>query len=106
MGPVIGRLLQLLVTTCIVVSGCEREAQHGPTKLTSAHFEQIFDGMSYAGVEYLLGTDWKVSSTLDQSDAPPGVHASAGIREWRDGDRRISVDFLNGKVINKAAEGL
>ena len=106
MGPVTRRLLQLLAIACLVVSGCEREAQHGLTKLTSAHFEQIFDGMSYAGVEYLLGTDWKVTSTLDQSDAPPGVHASAEIHEWRDGDRRITVDFLNGKVINKAAEGL
>lgn len=91
---------------CVLIGGCDSSAPRGPTKLTAAHYDQIFNGMSYAGVEYLLGTDFKVTATLDQSDAPPGAHESAETRQWDDGERRISVDFINGKVISKNAEGL
>jgi hypothetical protein len=99
--------LHLLLAACIVVGGCEeRAAQRGPTKLTSANYEQIFDGMSYAGVEYLLGTDSKVTAALDPAELLPGRHDTAEEREWQDGERRVTVDFVNGRVVSKQAAGL
>lgn len=88
-----------LIFVCILsLVGCEEEPA-----LTRAHFDDVQMGMALAETEAILGegaVDLSQTATVQRS----GVEAQ--VREWRDGGKRITITFVNGKVASKSQKGL
>ncbi len=85
----------------------------GGSRINSANFGKINDGMSKAEVESILGPG-KVQASSSAS-APgfsgggisvPGMSVSGENMVWQDGNRIITITFMNGKVMAKAQTGL
>ena len=95
-------LLSLLLTT-----GCG-------SNITADNYEKIKVGMSLDEVEGILGSGEELaSSSVDvpgQSISVPGagsvsvsgMSSSGKVVQWQDGNKIITVMFLNGKVFSKA----
>jgi len=75
----------------------------GGSKVSKDNFDQVKNGMTVAEVEGILG---KATDQGGGGVSLPGVEASAKVMIWQDGDKKISVTFLNGKVTAKVQEGL
>jgi len=94
------RRRQLIVLSAVliaaVVGGCG-------SKVTQANYDRIQIGMSRAEVEDILGEG---TAKGGAGFAVPGMSASGMVVEWRDGDKSISVTFLNDKVTLKTQTGL
>ena len=69
-------------------------------KVTKANYEKIHNGMTYEEVIDILGDDYEVSSSAGFG----GSSASCYI--WENGDRCITIIFVNGRVYSKAQSGL
>lgn len=100
-------LVGLISLIVLFAAGC------GGSRITSANFDKIQDGMSRASVESILGPG-KIGAT--SSATVPGFSGGViSVAEqsmsgesliWQEGNKIITVMFLNGKVMGKAANGL
>ena len=68
-------------------------------RLTRANFDRIETGMTAQEVERILGKPTEVDSI---ELGPLG----GGARVWRDGERSVTITFVNDKVVMKVAEKL
>lgn len=73
------------------------------SSVTRDNFDKIKDGMTVAEVEAILG---KPTSTGAGSGAAISVNASGQVSTWQDGERSITITFVNGKVALRASKGL
>lgn len=91
---------------CLAVAGC------GGSKVTKANFEKVNVGMTEAEVDGILGKgEESASVSMDMPGMPPGaavpgMTGSAKVKRWKDGSRSIVINFADGKVMMKAANGL
>jgi hypothetical protein len=85
----------------------------GP-RVSLANADRITPGMSESAVEAILGTPSKVE-TAEVPDPASLLKAMAGgkpamkkavVRTWQEGERRITVTFLDGKALGRTTEGL
>lgn len=73
------------------------------SKVTKDNYDKIKEGMTLKQVEDILG---KGEAQAGGGVEVPGVSASAKVYQWSDGDKTITVTFLNDKVTAKAQTGL
>ena len=71
--------------------------------VTRDNYEQIKPGMSVEEVESILGPGAEASGV---SGALGDLKASARVMRWEEGDRSITVTFLNDQVTAKTMENL
>jgi hypothetical protein len=83
------------------------------SKLTTANYDRVTTGMSQQDVEAILGPGKEQASSSvavpSQSVAGvtvPGANTSAKVLTWQEGQKLISVTFVNGKVMSKTQFGL
>ena len=88
--------LVLVALGALMLAGCG-------SKVTKSNFDQIKTGMTLAEVEAILG---KGTESTGASAAIGDLAGSAKSVVWKDGDKSITVNFLNDKVALKAAGGL
>jgi hypothetical protein len=97
----------MLFTVTLIAIGC------AGSRINSANFSKITNGMTKADVESILGPG-KVQSSSSASVpgfsgagiSVPGQSMSGENLVWQEGAKVITVMILNGKVIAKAANGL
>lgn len=75
----------------------------GGSKVTKSNFEKVKTGMTLAAVEKILG---KGTEQAGVGGAMGGLGASGKIVTWTEGEKTITVTFVNGKVTMKAQKGL
>lgn len=102
-------LLILFAIPCLI-SGCG-------SRINEGNYEAIETGMTEAEVEKLLGVgEEQASSSIDVPDqtmsipgvgsfSVSGMSSSGKSMVWKDGNRIISVMFLNNEVVSKAKFG-
>ena len=89
-------LAGMLVLTA-TIAGCG-------SKVTKDNFDKIKVGMTEKEVTDILG-EGKEKAGVGIS--VPGVNASMKVMVWTDGDKTITVNFMNGKVgLPPVASGL
>jgi len=83
------------------------------SKLTKANYERIATGMSQQEVEGILGAGKEQASSAvavpGQSVGGvnvPGTNTSAKVMTWQEGQKVVSVTFVNEKVMSKTQFGL
>jgi len=86
----------LLAVMGMTVMGCGG-------KVSKDNYDKIKDGMSLADVEKLLG---KGELQGGAAGAVANLAGSAKIYKWTDGDKAVTVTFVNDKVTLKAGSGL
>jgi len=88
--------LMVLALVCVFVVGCG-------SKVSKDNYDKVAVGMSVADVEAILG-----KGTEDASGAGSigKLSGSGKIMTWTDGEKSITVTFLNDKVSVKAQKGL
>ena len=86
----------LLALVSMTVMGCG-------SKVSKENYEKIKDGMSLADVEKLLG-EGEVQGGA--AGAIANLGGSAKMYKWTDGDKVITITFVNDKVSLKASSGL
>ncbi|MFB3894031.1 MAG: hypothetical protein ACE15C_18645 [Phycisphaerae bacterium] len=95
-----GRLVlcgMLLAGLCLaVLPGCS-------SKVSKSNYDKINTGMTVAEVEGILG---KGTEQAGGGGAIGNVAGSAKIINWKDGDKTITVTFVNDKVTLKTESGL
>lgn len=84
-----------LLAAVVLLAGCG-------TKVTRSNYEKITTGMTLAEVEAILGPGEKEASA---AGAIGDVAGSTAIYKWTDGDKTITITFINDKVTNKLATG-
>jgi len=89
-----GFLLTLLVLTTLV--GCS-------SKVSKSSYDKIDTGMTMAEVEKLLG---KGTEQAGIAGALGDLAGSGKVVKWEDGEKNITVTFVNDKVTAKASSGL
>jgi len=87
----------LLGLGVVMLAGC------GGSKVTKDNFDKIKTGMTVAEVEAILG---KGTETQSAAGAIGDLAGSAKTITWKDGDKTITVNFLNDKVATTASTGL
>ena len=90
------------VALSAVLTGCG-------SKVSKDNFDKVKDGMTLSEVEGLLGKGKEQSSASVPGASAGGVTipgASAKGMVWQDGNKMISVTFVNDKVMGKAQTGL
>jgi uncharacterized protein YceK len=104
-------VLMLMVGLVAGLSGCS-------SKVNKENYDKIKMGMTQAEVESILGEPTEqVSSSMDAPGMPsppmPGMEPGGGQEGmdgktmiWKEGDKVITVIFLNGKVKAKSHTGL
>lgn len=93
------RMVVVLVAAglaCVLVAGCG-------AKVSKSNFDKIADGMTVAQVEDILG---KGAQEAGASGAIGNLTGSAKVMSWTDGEKTITVTFVNEKVTLKAQKGL
>ena len=78
------------------VSGCA-------SKVTQESYDKIQDGMTLAQVQAILG---KGELYTGASGAIGGLGGSAKMYKWVDGEKTITITFVNDKVTTRLANGL
>jgi hypothetical protein len=93
-----------LALVCIVLLGLGMIMLAGcGSKVTKSNFDQIKTGMTVAEVEGILG---KGTESTGASGAIAGLAGSFKVMAWKDGDKTITVNFANDKVVLTASSGL
>ena len=85
----------------IVVGGCHRSDPNA--KVTAGNLAKIHPGMSLVDVEEILGTGEAVQTAFANVD---NQRVPAEQRVWTEGERTISIAFVNGKVISSGGQHL
>jgi hypothetical protein len=101
-----------LAGLCFGVAGCGL----GGSKITKANAEKVNTGMTEKEVSGLLGPPNEsneavlpdIAGMLGGGGAPGTPEMTKKAREsvWKEGDKIITVQFIDGKVIAKTASGL
>jgi hypothetical protein len=91
-------ILVLLVAglTCVLVVGCG-------SKVSKGNYDKISNGMTVAEVEGIMG---KGAEEAAGAGAIGNLAGSAKVMSWKDGDKTITVTFVNDKVTAKIQKGL
>jgi hypothetical protein len=91
------RCLAVLAVTCsLLLAGCG-------SKVSKSNYDKITTDMTEEQVKAVMGEPTEQQS---QSAALPGMALSAKKLVWKDGNKAITVDILNGKVAAKASNGV
>ena len=90
-------LLILLGLSVSLLPGC------GGSKVTKSNFDQVQNGMARAEVEKILGEG---TEQVGVGGIAGGLVPSAKIVTWTEGQKTITVTFVNDKVTIKAQKGL
>jgi hypothetical protein len=105
-------LLAVATALCLTLSGCG-----GSGKISKANADKIKAGMTESEVTAILGapTENVEAKMPDMSALMPGgmkmpgmkMPGMGGIKSsvWKDGDRVITVSFMEGKVMTTATTG-
>ena len=80
-----------------MLAGC------GGSRVSKGNFDKLQNGMTQAEVEKILG---KSASQAGGGGAVAGITASGKILAWTDGEKKITVTFVNDKVVAKTQLGL
>lgn len=88
--------LVLVGLVCGFAAGCG-------SKVSKSNYDKIANGMTVAEVEGIMG---KGAEQAGAGGAIGDLAGSAKVMTWKDGDKTITVTFVNGKVTAKAANGL
>ena len=93
------------VIVCLLLAGLAAAmlAGCGPSRVSKGNFDKVQNGMSQAEVEKVLG---KSTSQAGGGGAVAGITASGKILSWTDGEKKITVTFVNDKVVAKTQSGL
>jgi hypothetical protein len=78
----------LLGLSAMMLAGCG-------SKVTKENFDKVEVGMTEAEVEGILG---KATETSEASGSIGDLTGKGSIKVWKDGDKKITVTFANGKV--------
>ena len=89
-------VLLMLGLTLSVLPGCG-------SKVSKSNYDKVKTGMTRAEVEGVLG---KGTEKAGVGGAIGEIAGSAKILTWTDGDKTITVTFLNDKVTAKVQQGL
>ena len=82
----------LMVLVCVLSLGCE-------SKLNQKNVDKLKEGMSEADVINILGKP----TGVDSIKMPGGGSASKEV--WKDGEKSITINFLNGKAMVWTKDG-
>lgn len=89
---------------CILVGGLMCSLMVGcGSKVSKSNYDKINNGMTVAEVESLMG---KGTTEAGGAGAIGGLSGSAKVMSWTDGDKKITVTFVNDKVTLKTEKGL
>lgn len=99
----------VLLAACVALAGC------GPSKLTKANYEKIKNDMTLQQVEEILGRGEQQGGDGSNVAAQVGVDVGGlgggGSRRpgkeflWESGETKITVTFVNDKVVGKSYRG-
>jgi hypothetical protein len=96
-----------ILSLCMALAGCSG------SKVIIGNYEKIKDGMSLKEVEGILGTGKEQASSgvnvpgvSAGGVSVPGMQMSGKAMVWQDGNKSITVTFINDKVAGKAQSGL
>ncbi len=92
-----------LVCLVLVGLGALTLAGCGSSKVSKSNLDKITNGMTLAKVEGILG---KGTEATGASGTLGDLAGSAKSVTWKDGDKTITVNFLNDKVVLKTSTGL
>jgi hypothetical protein len=93
-----------LALVCIVLLGLGVITLAGcGSKVTKSNFDQVTNGMTLAQVEAILG---KGTESTGMFSAIGNLAGSGKFVTWKDGEKTITITFVNDKVVLKAASGL
>jgi len=84
----------LLAGMALSLAGC--------SKVTKGNYDKIKNDMTKAEVENILGKGEDSGGKVGVGD----VSISGAVTTWTDGDKQITVTFVNDKVTAKAQKGL
>jgi len=90
-------VLVLIGLGALTLAGC------GGSKVSKDNFDKIKPGMTIAEVEAVLG---KATDTKGVSGTIGDLAGSAKTMIWKDGDKTITVNFVNDKVAAMTSSGL
>jgi hypothetical protein len=89
-------VLVVLGLTMVLLGGCG-------SKVSKSNYDKVTNGMTQAQVEKLLGEG---TEKAGGGGAIGAIAGSGKVMTWTDGDKSITVTFVNGKVAMKAQQGL
>jgi hypothetical protein len=89
--------LVLIGMGVVMIAGC------GGSKVTKENYDKIKTGMTVAEVEAILG---KGTESQGVAGKVGDLAGSAKSITWKDGDKNITVSFLNDKVATVTSSGL
>ncbi len=93
-----------LAIVCLVLIGLGALTLAGcGSKVTKSNFDKITNGMTVAEVEGILG---KGTESTAASGTVGDLTGSAKSVVWKDGNKSITVNFINDKVALKTQTGL
>jgi hypothetical protein len=72
-------------------------------KVSKSNFDKVQNGMTMAEVEGILG---KGTEQAGVAGAIGDLAGSGKVMTWTDGEKSITVTFVDGKVTAKASKGL
>jgi len=91
----------------VILAACSQ------SKLTMANYEKVATGMSQQDVEAILGAGKEQASSSVAVPgvsvggvSVPGTNTSAKVLTWQEGQKIVTVTFVNGKVMSKTQFGL
>lgn len=89
-------VLVLTATALVPLVGCGSD-------VSRENYEKIQTGMTLEEVEAILGPGER---TAGAGGAFGDIGGSAQVYQWVEGEKTITVAFVNGEVISKLQEGL
>ena len=89
----VGLLLGALVATMLV--GCGK-------KVSKENYDKIQVGMTVAEVEDILGKGEKESAGAEVG----GIELTGQVYVWKDGEKKVTVTFKDGKAVGMTQSGL
>jgi hypothetical protein len=98
----------LICSIAVLSGGCSSNSQSNSNKVSKSNYDKIKDGMTEAEVKSILGPPGnETSATVSRTDPKTGTTAQTNRQiSWGDGDRSITIDFVDGKVTGKKQQGL
>jgi hypothetical protein len=78
------------------------------SKVSQGNYDKIKDGMTEAEVKGILGPPSnETSASVSRTDPKTGTTSQSNSQmSWGDGERSITIDFIDGKVTGKKQKGL
>lgn len=93
----------IIIVGLVVVLGGILAYMFLGNKVTAENYAKVQTGMTQAEVEDILGSG---TAKEGASGAIGDLTGSAGIVQWGDDEKGITISFVNGKVATKSQKGL